>query len=163
MAIEGPGREQLRTLAARLRDAGTEGRGFKRELMSQLEDAVKPLAREIADPARLARYMPHRYAGVLGGDLSVTTQKLFAGDNPRISVVAKAREHKRKLRLIEDGRINHPVFAEGPRRSWEWENDQVRGMRPGFFADPCEKAAPGIRDHVLEAMAETARKIADGR
>jgi len=183
--IEGPGREQLRTLAARLKEAGTEGQGFRRELMRQLDEAAKPLARDIADPVRLKPYMPDRYAGVLATDLSVSTQKLFAGPSPRISIVAKGRVHKRKVGIVEDGRLNHPVFAQGPRRGarwisteeyarklgvpvrfargWTWVNGQTDGMKPGFFSDPCEKAAPDIREHVAEAMAETDRKITGGR
>jgi hypothetical protein len=163
MSIDGPGREQLRALAARLKDAGAEGQGLRRELMKQMDEAAKPLAREIADPERLKPYMPDRYADVLGADLSVTTQKLFAGASPRVSIVAKAIAHKRKIRLIEAGFINHPVFAQGPRRKWDWENGQTKGMKAGFFADPCKKAEPDIRDHALKAMAETARKITDGR
>ena len=163
MPIDGPGREQLRTLAARLKDAGTEGQGFKRELLKQMNEAAQPLAREIASLAHLEPYMPDRYAGVLAADLAVSTQRIFSG-NPRVSVTAKARKRKRKIRLIEDGVIVHPVFAQGPRRKWNWKNGrQTAGMKPGFFSDPCEKAAPDIRDHVLEAMAETARKITDGR
>jgi len=162
MSIEGPGREQLRELAARLKDAGDEGKGFKRELMKQLTEAAEPLAREIASVEHLKPYMPDRYAGVLAADLGVTTQRLF-GASPRISVVAKAREHKRKIALIEDGVINHPIFAQGLRKTWDWVNGQTAGMRPGFFSDPCEKAAPEIREHVLEAMDETARKITGGQ
>lgn len=163
MPIEGPGREQLRTLAARLKEAGAEGQGFRRELIRQLGEAVKPLARDIADPVRLKPYMPDRYAAVLGADLSVGTQRLLAGPSPRISIVAKGRMHRRKVALLEDGFINHPVFARGPRRKWDWENRQTGGMKPGWFSDPCEKAAPDIREHVAEAMAETDRKITGGR
>lgn len=163
MAIDGPGREQLRTLAARLKDAGEEGKGLRRELMNQLDEAAKPLAREIASLAHLEPYMPDRYAAVLADDLNVTTQKLFSA-NPRVSVTAKARKHKRKLRVLEQGVINHPVFAQGPRRRWNWKNGrQTAGMRAGFFGGACEKAVPDIRDHALKALAETARKIADGR
>lgn len=163
MPIEGPGREQLRALAARLKEAGDEGKGFRRELVNQLDEAARPLAREIGSAAHLEPYMPDRYAAVLAADLSVRVQKLFAGSSPRISVVAKARVHKRKLAVLESGRINHPVFAQGPRRGWNWVNGQTRGMRPGFFFDPCDKAAPDIRGRARGAMAETARKITDGR
>jgi hypothetical protein len=163
MPIDGGG-EQLRTLAERLKDAGAEGQGFRRELLKQLGDAAKPLARVIAGPERLKPYMPDRYAAVLAADLSVTTQRLFAGSSPRISIVAKGRVRKRKVARLEDGFISHPVFAQGPRRKWNWKggNLQTGGMKPGWFSDPCEKAAPDIREHVLEAMAETARKISDG-
>lgn len=162
MPIDGPGREQLRTLAARLKEAGEEGKGFRRELMSQLDEAAKPLAREIASLAHLEPYMPDRYAAVLAADLAVTTQKLFSA-NPRVSVTAKARTRRRKLRQLESGVITHPVYAQGPRRRWNWASGQTGGMRAGFFSDPCEKAVPDIRDHALKAMTETARKIADGR
>jgi hypothetical protein len=161
VSIDGPGREQLRTLAARLKDAGEEGKGFRRELMKQISAAAEPLAREISSLAHLKPYMPDRYAAVLAGDISVTAQKIFARD-PRVSVRAKGRQHKRKVRLVDQGRLNHPVFAEGPRKTWEWVNGQTDGMKPGFFREPCEKAAPEIRQHVLAAMDETAGKITRG-
>lgn len=160
MSIDGPGREQLRILAARLKEAGEEGQGFRRDLMQQITAAAEPLTSEIASPAHLRAYMPARYAGVLAGDISVTAQRIFARD-PRISVRAKGRVHKRKVRLVDDGRLNHPVFAEGPRSGWDWVT-QTDGMKPGFFTEPCEKAAPDIRAHVLAAMDETARKITGG-
>jgi hypothetical protein len=157
VSIDGPGREQLRILAARLKEAGEEGQGFRRELMSQITDAAAPLAREIASPDHLGQYMPTRYAGVLAGDISVTAQRIFAG-NPRISVRAKGRAHKRKVRPLDDGRLSHPVFAEGPRAGWKWVT-QTDGVTAGFFTVPCHDAAPDIRAHVLAAMDETARKI----
>lgn len=163
MSIDGPGREQLRTLAARLKEAGAEGKGLRRELDKQLDRAAQPLVRKIADPAHLAAYMPKRYAGVLAADLSVRVQKLFGGSGSRVSIVAKARAHRRKLAVLEDGRINHPKYPHGPRATWDWENGQTRGMRADFFAGPCEAAAPDIRDHLEQAMADIARKITDGR
>ena len=163
MSIDGPGREQLRTLAARLKDAGSEGQGLRRELMDQMDAAAQPLADKIPDKARLRPYLPDRYADVLADDLAVSTQRIFAGASPRVSVVAKGRVHKRKVQLTEDGIINHPVFAQGPRRRWDWVSGQTAGMRPGWFSDPCENAVPDIREHVLEAMRITERKITDGR
>lgn len=185
MSIDGPGREQLRVLAARLKEAGDEGKGLRRELMKQLGEAGEPLAREIGSVAHLRPYMPDRYAEVLADDLSVTTHKLFAGASPRISIIAKARRHKRKVVRVNDGLLMHPVFAQGPRRAprhhtpeelarklgvpvhlvsgWTWlKEPQTAGMKAGFFSDPCEKAVPDIREHALMAMAETARKITDG-
>ncbi len=159
MSIDGPGREQLRELAARLKDAGDEGKGFRRELMSKLDEAARPLAREIASLEHLRPYMPDRYAAVLAADIAVTSQKIFAG-NPRVSVRCRTLgERRRKVRLLDAGFINHPVFARGPRDEWDWWNGQTGGMVPGFFTDPCEKATPQIREKVLQALTETARKI----
>jgi hypothetical protein len=164
VSVDGPGREQLRALAARLKEAGTEGKGLRRELLGQLEEAAKPLARKIASPEHLAPYMPDRYAEVLAGDLSVRVQRVLAGDSPRVSVVARARAHKRKIAQVEDGLLVHPVFAQGARRTWNWKNGrQTAGVKAGFFTDPCEAAVPDIREHALKAMSETARKVAGGR
>ena len=163
MSIDGPGREQLRTLAARLKEAGEEGQGFRRELMQQITDAAEPLAREIASLAHLQPYMPDRYAAVLAGDITVTSQKIFAGSSPRVSVRCRTRgERRRKVRHLDAGFINHPIYATGPRDEWDWINNQTAGMVPGFFSDPCEKATPAIREKVLEALTETARKITRG-
>jgi hypothetical protein len=156
VSIDGPGREQLRTLAIRLKDAGNEGKGLRRELLKQIGDAAKPLVREISDPAHLRPYMPDRYAGVLAGDLSVGAQRILAS-NPRVSIRAKARAHRRKVRQLDAGILQHPLF--GDRERWFKQTD---GMRPGFFTDPCEKATPQIREHVLAALTETERKITGG-
>jgi hypothetical protein len=163
VSIDGPGREQLRTLAARLKEAGEEGQGFRRELMKQITDAAEPLAREIASLEHLKPYMPDRYAAVLAGDITVTAQRIFAGSSPRVSVNCKTRgEHRRKVRRLDAGYINHPIYARGPRSDWDWWSGQTGGMVPGFFAVPCRNATPAIREKVLEALTETARKITHG-
>ena len=161
MSIDGPGREQLRLVTARLKEAGEEGKGFRRELMKQLDAAAQPLARKIADPAHLRAYLPDPYADILAPDLNVGAQKIFA-KNPRVSIRAKGRQKRRKVRLLDEGLLNHPVFARGPRRTWDWVNGQTGGMRPGFFTDPCEEATPEIREHVLKALTETDRKLSGG-
>ena len=163
MAVSGPGREQLRVLAARLKEAGEEGQEFRRDLMRQIDEAAQPLAREIASLAHLQPYMPDRYAAVLAGDIAVTSQKIFAGPSPHVSVRCRTRgEHRRKVRRLDAGFINHPVFARGPRAGWDWVSNQTAGMVPGFFTVPCVKATPAIREKVMEALTETARKITRG-
>lgn len=152
------GQYQLRALSARLREAGSEGQGLRRNLYKQMNEAVKPLAEEISAPEHLMAYMPDRYAAILAEDLGVRIAKSFSA-NPRIEILAKAKQHKRKVRLLDAGRINHPVYARGPRKGWRWSNAQTGGMRPGFFSDATEKASPQIRDKVLKAMTETARSI----
>lgn len=178
--------EQLRTLGARLKDAGTEGRGLQRELRKGLRAAADPLAKKIDDEKRMDPYMPDRYAGVLSKDLDVKVRTSISGD-PKVTIEAKAREHHRKIGQIEDGYINHPVFARGPRRrprspalteaaarkhgipvsavrGWTWvKPPQTKGMRRGFFSDPCEESAPDVRKQLLQAMADTDRKITGGR
>lgn len=151
----------LRYLAARLRAAGTEGKGLRNALTTAIADAVKPLASEIGSAGNLDAHLPDRYAAVLGADLTVSVRKSLGAD-PRVSVVAKAREHKRKVALFDRGLINHPVYAQGTRKKWRWKNGQTGGMKAGFFSGPAEAAAPGIRDKVTKALADTARQVARG-
>lgn len=157
----GTGGADLSRLAARLRAAGTEGQGLRRNLMTSIEEAAKPLAQEIADTAHLEEYMPNRYAATLSGDLSVKVQRSFSGD-PKVTIRAKAREHRRKVKLLDNGLINHPVYARGPRRKWNWSNRQTGGMRAGFFRDVAKDHAPEIREKVMAALTETAGQIAGG-
>lgn len=156
MSIDGPGRDQLRAVSARLKDAGDEGKGFRRELLRQIGEAAKPLIREISDAAHLRPYMPGRYAETLAADLTVTAQRILAKD-PRVSIRCKGREHRRKVRQLDGGLIQHPLY--GDREHWF---RQTAGMKPGFFTDPCEKATPQVREHVLSALTETIGKIAGG-
>lgn len=152
------GSADLHRIAARLREAGKDGQGLRKELMKALTDAAEPLARKISDVEHLRPYLPDRYAAVLAADLSVRVAGRFGAD-PRIEVRAKARDHKRKIALLDDGFINHPVYAQGPRRGWNWQNRQTGGMRPGFFADACRDARPDVRAKVMQALAETAKQI----
>jgi hypothetical protein len=153
------GEEQLRLLAERLKAAGSEGQGLRRELMKQITEAAKPLTEEIASLEHLKPYLPDRYAKILSGDLTVSARRIFAKD-PRVSIQAKAaREKRRKVRWLDQGFINHPIYARGARDTWNWVTGQTGGMRPGFFTDACKDAAPDIREKVLQALTETSRKI----
>ena len=149
----------MRLVAARLKDAGDEGKGLKRQLQKNITKAAESLANKIADVEHLMPYLPDRYAEVLSKDLGVRVQNRFSGGNPAVQVRAQAREHKRKIKRLDAGTINHPVYPRGPRRDWSWSNYQTGGMKPGFFSDPCKDETPEIRSKVLEALAETGRKI----
>lgn len=156
MPVGGPGPYQLRLLSKQLREAGDEGKGLRRELYKAISQAARPLAAEVKDAGQLADYMPNRYAGVLAGDLSVTTSK-STGRNPGVAIRAKGRRHRRKVSRLDSGVLAHPVF--GNRKVWK---DQTSHVRAGFFTDPAEQAAPEIRKRVLEAMHEVGKKITRG-
>lgn len=152
------GSADLRDLGRRLRAAGTHGQGLRKQLMQALDDAAQPLAETITSLEHLKPYLPDRYAAVLAADLGARVVAAF-GANPRVEVRAKARDHKRKIVLLDDGFINHPVFARGERKTWDWKNRQTGGMRPGFFTQAAEEARPEVRDRVMAALTETVRKI----
>lgn len=152
------GSAQLRDLAARLKAAGKEGRGLRKELNGALAEAAKPIAEKVATAGHLRPYMPDRYAEVLAADLGARVVTVLGGD-PRVQVRAQARERKRHIVLLNNGFIAHPKWPRGPRKSWHWQSRQTGGMRPGFFDDACKDAGPEVRDKVMQALAETARKI----
>jgi len=163
MASGVTGAEDFALLARRLKEAGETG--LRRELYKKISDAAGPLAREIGSLEHLNAYLPDRYAAVLAADLRVTTSKL-TGRNPGIRLIGvaptKARAGRRKVTHLDRGLINHPVFARGPRATWDWSNNQTGGMKAGFFSDPAEHATPQMREAVLAAMTETAQKIVRG-
>lgn len=151
---------QLYALSRRLKEAGREGQGLRRALVKETTDAVKPLAEKVGDLENLKEHLPDQYAEVLHADLSVRIQRFLSGD-PRIEVRAKARDHRRKVKLFDQGFINHPKWPDHrPRSEWTWQNRQTSGMKAGFFSDPCEHAAPEIRERVMRALTETAKRLA---
>lgn len=166
----GEGGADLRALSKRLKEAGKEGRGLRRALDRQLKEVAEDFAKKVADPANLEAHMPNRYAAVLGADLGVKIRKSLAGD-PAVTIRAQARAHARKLKYLDDGFINHPVYARGPRRpgrplpgggrskGWRWKNGQTGGMRAGFFSGVAKEDQPEIRDKVMQALISTARSI----
>ena len=154
------GTADFAALSARLKEAGATG--LRRELYKAISKAGDDLAAEIASPQHLYPYLPDPYARVLAADLSVKVYKR-GGANAHVTIRAEGREHKRKLvQLDERGVLVHPVFGGPIRKDWTWR-EQFSHVRPGFFTDPCENAGPQVRDKILAAMRETARKITTGR
>jgi hypothetical protein len=153
--VEVRGQYELRALSARLRAAGKDGQGLRRDLFKAITKAAKPLAAEVKNPAHLRDYLPNRYADVLAADLAVSTQKRF-GKDPSVAIKAKGRAHRRKVKMLdEEGVLAHPLY--GNRDHWFRQTSHVK---PGFFSDPAKKAVPGIRAEVMAALHDTAQKIA---
>lgn len=150
---------ELRALSVRLKAAGDEGKTLRRKLSKQMNEAVLPLAKEISNVEHLKPYMPDRYALVLSADLTARIRNSIASATPRVEVLAKAKQHKRKVALLDVGIINHPIYARGPRRGWSWSNTQTSGMKAGFFTDAVKDQTPQIRDQVLQVMTEIAREV----
>lgn len=146
------GSAELRDLAVRLRDAGSEGRGLKRDLYAAMDEAVRPVADEVGRVSHLMPYLPDPYAEVLASDMTVRTARTLYAGTPRIEVTAKGRLRRRRLKTLDEGSLSHPLFGNRER----WFSQPVR---PGFFSDPVNRAAPQIRDRIAAAMAATSRRI----
>jgi hypothetical protein len=144
----------LLALSARLRQMGEQGQGLRRELLKSLQDGAEPVAKVVSSLGYLKAYMPDRYAAVLAPEIAVTIRGRLSAE-PSVRLLAQShRPRRRKLKRLNEGFLTHPLY--GNREHWY---TQTGGMRPGFFTEPAQKSAPEIRDHVLAAMAETARKI----
>lgn len=143
--------EDFAALSRRLKDAGETG--LRRELYKAINDAARPLAREISRDSHLRPYMPNRYAETLSKDLAVTVSKL-TGSDPGVKIRAKGRAKERHVKRLNDGVLMHPLF--GDRERWFL---QFKRMKPGFFDDPANAAQPDVRDAILAAMHDVAEKI----
>jgi len=151
----GDGARQFGDLAVALKQIGeTE---LRRELYKAISDAAKPVAEEIKSTAHLDPYLPNRYAAALASDLSVTTFKRTGAD-PGVTITARAPtagRGGRRIRQLNDGLLSRPLF--GDRERWFRQ-----GVRPGFFDDPCQAAAPRIRDAIAAAVARVEEKATRG-
>ena len=135
---------ELEFIARNLRQAGEDD--LYRELQQSIAGAVRPVLGEIR--AGLGEYMPDRYAGVLTGGLRLTTSRRLSAASTGVTVVARAGT--RKLRRLESGVLEHPVF--GDRKKWGRQVAPGGGMRAGFFTTPIRRSAAAIRQQIVEAM-----------
>jgi hypothetical protein len=128
---------------------------LRRELDKAIKDAAKPVADEIGSAMHLRDVLPDGYADVLGPDLKVTISNRTTGSQIGVSVVGQAQAKARKLRHLDAGLLTHPVY--GNREIWRTQGPEGGGMHPGWFSGPADRAAPSVRQQVLDA----ARRISD--
>jgi hypothetical protein len=149
------GARQLAELGARLKEAGETG--LRRELQKAIRQAAEPVAREIKDAGHLRAYLPNTYADTLAADLVVRLIQRSTGNAVGVRIEAESGTKKRKLQQLDGGTLLHPLF--GDRDHWYF---QLRGVKAGFFTDPCEKSAPQVKDAITAAMHDVAMKIMGG-
>ena len=143
--------QDLAVLARNLRDAGETG--LRRELQAAIRDAaatIPPVVR-----AELPQRLPDRYAAVLDPDLDMGSSTRTTGTEIGVSVYVRPRgRKKRKLPRLDTGILWHPVFGSYlvPRRQWEWAEQGLPSVQPGFFSDPVEDAAPRVRADMIAAI-----------
>lgn len=150
--LEGAAAE-FRQLAKALTEVGLDD--VKRELYQAINDAARPLGREVANAGHLKPYMPNRYAEILAEDLAIQISKR-TGTDPGVALRAKGRRHARQVSRLNRGIITHPVFARSAqeRSQWAWVTQSIR---PRFFDDPTQRAGPQVRQQIEDAM----RRITD--
>ena len=146
--MSGAGQAQLVALTHRLREAGEQGKGLRRELLAGIRVAVKPVLDDVRVSA--AEVLPKRgglAARVAGSQFAVSS--LLSGNNARVRVVGKSGYN---IAGMNRGRLRHPVFGT---KVWV-----TQSVTPGWFDDPVRKAADaGMRDAVLAVVDSVARKV----
>jgi hypothetical protein len=140
---------ELESIARHLRRAGEVD--LVRELQKAITGAARPVTGDIR--AGLRDHMPDRYAETLDADLSLGTSSRLSGNNPGVSIYARARRKARKLRRLDAGLLTHPVY--GHRDRWV---TQASHVTRGFFTGPAEAAAPRVRAAIEAALTDVAEK-----
>lgn len=160
VTVSGAGQAQLVALTHRLREAGEQGKGLRRELLAGIRVAVKPVLDDVRVSA--VEVLPKRgglAARVAGSHFAVSS--LLSGNNARVRVVGKsgyniAAMNRGRLRHpVFDTKLRHPVFGTTKVKVWV-----TQSVTPGWFDDPVRKAADaGMRDAVLAVVDSVSRKV----
>ena len=139
------GPEQLARISRQLREEAN--RGLRRELDKALREAVAPLRTALPESAR--ETLPKR--GGLAGQIAasrISVRRIPAARGGGLRLTAT---NPRALRLLNRGRVRHPVFGREP-----WVTQKVR---PGWWDRPIEQAGPDVQAAVKEAVGRVADRI----
>lgn len=179
--ITGGGAEQMRLLAARIRQADP---AFKRELLRRFRDASRPVT---AAAVASIESMPSHHDGTLRGEVAKTIRASVGvtRSDVRLDITSLGSRMPRgetNLPAYLDSAKgwSHPVYAQGPRfhlgrshaakyrrrpaalrpmvkrGSWTWVHQMGK---PEWFEGAIGPLARGLQRDVSAAMEETKRKL----
>lgn len=148
MNLEIRGANQLADLSKRLKAAGEDGKGLRRELYRGIQRSTKPLKADAR--ANTSRLPQSGGLAALIAKGKLTTKTRAGGANVGVRIVAKGTA----VRSTDKGLVRHRVFG---RDVWV-----TQPVPPGWFTDAMQAGAPQVRREVLDAMQTVARKIARG-
>jgi hypothetical protein len=140
------GAEKLDRLGRAIKDAGDKD--MRRELPRAAQRCGKPMKAAAREGA--LKRLPKRGGlaeRVATSKLSVRTRTVGKGAGVRI-----VGQSGYDLQGMDDGQVRHPVF--GNRKRWVSET-----VKPGWFSDAEEAAAPQFRDEFERAMDAVAAKL----
>jgi hypothetical protein len=151
----------LAVISARLREAADGG--LTRRLSAGIGKAVEPVEQEVRDGLR--SHMPNRYADLIGSELKVTRRTFTGPDEARVTVYAQTTgDGKRKIGRLDSGVLWHPTFGRFPRGNPRnhWDEMGEPHVKPGWWSDATEKAAPRARQEIADAVRDITERIARG-
>lgn len=148
MDIVVTGGDELYAVAKRLRGAD---KTIRKELLQGIRDGAKPITAAVKASARTD--LPRRGGlAALIGKSSVRVQTKTAARTAGVRIVA-TNEHN--IYGMDRGQLRHPTF--GNRGAWVSQS-----IRSGWFTDPIDKAADGLRVHVAAAIDRAADQLENG-
>jgi hypothetical protein len=147
VSIEIRGANQLADLSRALRQAGDKD--LQKELGRAVNAAVRPLKDDLKASARSR--LPH--SGGLAEQIAKSSFVTRRRAGQRVAGVRVVGRSKFSLYHLDRGEVRHRKKGEPP-AAWT-----VQRIRPGWWTDPTENAAPEIRAELVKAMDDIARKI----
>lgn len=153
-SVTGSGPEELRRLAAKLKEAGPE---LRRYLARELRDAAKPVVQAVQDAILES---PSKHDGTLRREAAKTVSAAVgtAGKQVTLTIVSRGSQMpdgKGNLpAYLNDGtRWRHPVF--GDRRNWVLQSSRATG----WFDKTINDRAGDLRAAAQAALDDTAREL----
>jgi hypothetical protein len=145
-------KQQFLSLAKRLNEQGSSGKGLWKELNSEIKTAAKPMSDTVL--RHLENYLPDRYAKVLRATLTIRVSRATRGAAAGLKLVgvAKGRSRKRHVKTIDQGTLRHPV----------WGNVEVwvdQSVKAGFWSNTLDQTRDIPAKAIRRAVANTARKL----
>lgn len=148
--IEVRGLEDLARLSRAMRAAGSEGKGMRRQLRSEITRKTKKTRAEMRKS--IAPALPKR--GGLAADVvsktRITAQTSMSGSD--VGVRIRVRSKRSIRRMNNTGTFRHPVF--GNRHVWVTQH-----VKQHFLDEPFEKSRPALRQAVLSTIARVRSDI----
>lgn len=136
--------------AALLKEAARFQRRISQRTQSTVDRVYRPVLVGLAPS-----FMPSGYTPLIQRDVKIRTS--VRGSRVTANVSAPTGGTKgRDVRALEGGRLRHPVFARGPRRTWTWAGQRIRA---GFATVPLKAVRPQILRELDLELHDIARDV----
>jgi hypothetical protein len=154
------GAVSLARVAKALQAEADAGKGFRKELQSELVRGTKGARKDMKAAIPGALPKSGGLAGTVAGSSSfvVATSKSrsVGGNVVGVRIQGKRRGLKgRSLARLNAGTVNHPVFGNRD----VWVNGQTAGITKGFLDSAFQKQAPEVKAAVIKAINNTKNRI----
>jgi hypothetical protein len=148
MEIEVRGAEQLAAVSRRLRAAGSQGKGLRKELLAAIQRSTKQTKEDVKENWR--QKAPHR-GGLSSRPLRLATRTRSGGQRVGVRIVSASGDGY-NLGSFDRGVVRHPVY--GNKGVWA-----VTKIQPGIITEPQEASAPDVREQIVRAIDAINRKV----